>query len=158
MILVLRSFGQHISLVINTSCQTLTFALKSFQQRLRCSRGFTVSVTMNLLKLHLICIKTESENIANRKTLPSFSFILFSLHMNKTLSSLYCFFFMFVLTNAYVTLQRGCALITNDVFFSKREWQSWGTIIFMYANTTFQFALVPTMTFLFSFYCFSIQV
>ena len=44
--LVLCSFGQHISLLINNNCQRLTFALKSFQQRLRCSRGFTISETM----------------------------------------------------------------------------------------------------------------
>ena len=52
--LVLCSFGWLISLVINKSCQWLTFALKSFQKRLSCSRGFTVSVTTSdLLKLYL---------------------------------------------------------------------------------------------------------
>ena len=35
--LVLCSFRKHISLAINKSCQRLTFALKSFQQRLSCS-------------------------------------------------------------------------------------------------------------------------
>ena len=52
--LVLCSFGQHISLVMYKSCQWLTFTLKSFQQRLSCSRGFTVSARMtDLLKLYL---------------------------------------------------------------------------------------------------------
>ena len=52
--LTLALLGNTLALLINNSCQRLTFALKSLQQRLRCSRGFTVSVTMtDLLKLHL---------------------------------------------------------------------------------------------------------
>ena len=51
----------------------------------------------------------------------------------------------YICTDLLMTLQHGCTVITNDValmrmiFFFKRAWQSWGTIIFMilYANTTF---------------------
>ena len=63
--------------------------------------------------------------------------------MDKTLLS--SLTFTLVLTNAHLTLQHGCTVITNDValvtivFFSKRAWQSWGTIKSMrlYPNTTF---------------------
>ena len=80
--LVLCSFGKHISLAINKSCQWLTFALKSFQQRLSCSRRFTVSVTMiDLLKLYL---KRQKLKTTKRKTLSVISLHSFLLHMNRT--------------------------------------------------------------------------
>ena len=93
--LVLCSFGQHISLLINNNCQRLTFALKSFQQRLRCSRGFTISETMtDWLKLHLIRIKTESENIAKRKTLPFIFLHSFLSPHEQDIALIILFFFL----------------------------------------------------------------
>ena len=66
--LVLCFLGQHSSLVINKICQWLNFALKSFQKRLNCSRGFTVSATMtDLLKPFL---QEQKVKTTKRKTLP----------------------------------------------------------------------------------------
>ena len=88
-----------------------------------------------------------------RKTLPfislnSFFFLFFNflinfLHMNKT--SLLSLSFTFVLTclSGIATWvhcnHQWCSLIVTMVFFSKRAWQSWGTIIFtrLHPNRTF---------------------
>ena len=99
--LVLCSFGQHISLAISKSCQWLTFALKSFQQRLSCSRRFTVSVTMiDLLKLYL---KRQKLKTTKRKTLSSISLHSFLLHMNRTLLSPLSFTFLLTCSSDIAT-------------------------------------------------------
>ena len=77
--LVLCSFDQHISLVINKICQWLTFGLKWFQQRLSCSRGFTVYVTYyDWFTQTLLNIKTESENNWKNTAIHFPSFFSFS--------------------------------------------------------------------------------
>ena len=93
----------------------------------------------DLLKLFL---QEQKVKTTKRKTLP---FICLHSFLSPHEQDIALIIVFYVCSNLLMTLQHGCTVITNDValvtivVFSKRAWQSWGTIIFMrlYPNTTF---------------------
>ena len=115
-------------------------SLKSFQERQSCSRE-VYCICNNDWFTQTLLIKTESENNQKKNTGITSLHSFLSPH-EQDIAFIIVFY---ICTNLLMTLQHECTVITNDIalvtmiFFFKRAWQSWGTIIFMilYANTTF---------------------